>query len=424
MPVRFIRPEAKVALTLGGPLVAVLVAALFFLSAAVDDLVDIQIADASRNAERELAALVRNAGDESATLASSDIVAGAMDGDTGPALTMLRDLLKTTLFDDLYLIDPAGQVVHMPDPEAGAGGQAADQGALKDMVAQVMDRTTQGHAPAEVVILGQPASFDQGPGVLLGRPLLRQGQLAGVVIARLPLRRIEERLSAVTRPGIGFALLDAAGTAVINLPGAGQTADWEGRELAMPPDTKWRCLVLSDAATLAGGRNHIRWWLLLAGFVSVGPFMRVLRVRTPERPPALEVIPVTLPPGVQNGDHIPMEGDDHAGPLDSDEGYRRTIVDVMTLALECWQKGHRKGKIELAEESGLWRVYMDRSSPQTRTLDKYLLLETLPRHPRWRDVVRTADYVLRRCAGLSVEREALSAGLGRLKQYLRQVERI
>lgn len=96
----------------------------------------------------------------------------------------------------------------------------------------------------------------------------------------------------------------------------------------------------------------------------------------------------------------------------------------MTLALDYWQKAKRKGKIELAEESGLWRVYMDRSSLQTRTLDKYLLVETLPRNPRWRDVVRTAEYVLRHCGEPQGERETLSVALGRLKQHLKQAERV
>ncbi len=60
-----------------------------------------------------------------------------------------------------------------------------------------------------------------------------------------------------------------------------------------------------------------------------------------------------------------------------DEPLRRALVDTMRLTLETWQQSTGKGKIVLAEKSKLWRVYMDRSSPQTRTLDKYLNL----RHP-------------------------------------------
>ena len=81
-----------------------------------------------------------------------------------------------------------------------------------------------------------------------------------------------------------------------------------------------------------------------------------------------------------------------------DEPLRRALVDTMRLTLETWQQSTGKGKIVLAEKSKLWRVYMDRSSPQTRTLDKFLNLDTLPKAPRWKTVVASAEYVLRHCA--------------------------
>lgn len=74
-----------------------------------------------------------------------------------------------------------------------------------------------------------------------------------------------------------------------------------------------------------------------------------------------------------------------------DEPLRRALVETMQLTLDAWQQGTGKGKIVLAEKSKLWRVYMDRSSPQTRTLDKYLSLDTLPKSPRWKTVVATTS---------------------------------
>ena len=76
------------------------------------------------------------------------------------------------------------------------------------------------------------------------------------------------------------------------------------------------------------------------------------------------------------------------------EAYRRAVLEVMTASLSLWAELTGKGRIELAERSGIWRVTLDKSSLQTRTLDKYLLMETLPSKPRWRDVVRTAEFVL------------------------------
>ena len=75
---------------------------------------------------------------------------------------------------------------------------------------------------------------------------------------------------------------------------------------------------------------------------------------------------------------------------------RELLVDIMKTTLTLWEDATQKTKFELAEESGLWRVYLDRSTLQTRTLDKYLHLETLPKTPRWRTVLSTIDFVLER----------------------------
>ena len=40
---------------------------------------------------------------------------------------------------------------------------------------------------------------------------------------------------------------------------------------------------------------------------------------------------------------------------------------------------------------GLWRVHFDKSRPRTRTLDKYLRLNTLPQHPQWETVLHTTS---------------------------------
>ncbi|MBT8128344.1 MAG: HAMP domain-containing protein [Gammaproteobacteria bacterium] len=74
---------------------------------------------------------------------------------------------------------------------------------------------------------------------------------------------------------------------------------------------------------------------------------------------------------------------------------REQAVKVMHLALACWEHDLGKSKLDLAEESGLWPVYIDKSTPTTRTLDKYLNLELCPKNPRSKRVVDTAEFVLR-----------------------------
>jgi len=86
-----------------------------------------------------------------------------------------------------------------------------------------------------------------------------------------------------------------------------------------------------------------------------------------------------------------------ASSLDNNkqQTYRRLLVDSMNDSIELWTQATGLGKIDFAEQSGIWRVYMDRSSLQTRTLDKYFLEETLPAKPRWRDVLRTGNYIIK-----------------------------
>ena len=108
------------------------------------------------------------------------------------------------------------------------------------------------------------------------------------------------------------------------------------------------------------------------------------------------------------------------GPA-SDEAYRALIVQVMTGSLNLWRDVTGKERIEFAEESGIWRVSLDKTSLQTRTLDKYLLIETLPLNPRWRDVVRSAEFTLARAAAADRQAEAqkLATDLARLREHLR-----
>ncbi len=500
----FSRPDVKAALKLGGPLVAVLVAALFFLSMAVDDKVDIQIDNANRSVDRELTTLVQSARSQSSAFASTSFIgysvgryygfasafqqispdperAAAILRATYPpgdapaaeipaALTAyaavhdrfhasFRDLLVSTVFDDLYLIDRFGRVVYSlrKDAAFGADLAAARQrdSALGTLFREVMGRLPQAQTPEQVMVLTQPLPLDQTHGMLLGRPVVRHGTVEGVVVFRVPIGKVQERLARLTQDGIGFALLDGAGNMVTSAPAPDQLKGWSRQEVRVLEDGGWRYLVLSDGATLVGGLNYIRWLLLLAGFGAITLFLRSIRgpaaavetggfvpvgpsapldvappvavpvvpVERAEQPPAAAT-PPPVPVAEEPEHHEHAEEGEHAAALDADEGYRRCLVDVMTLALDYWQKAKRKGKIELAEESGLWRVYMDRSSLQTRTLDKYLLVETLPRNPRWRDVVRTAEYVMRHCGEPQGEREALSVALGRLKQHLRQAERV
>jgi len=74
---------------------------------------------------------------------------------------------------------------------------------------------------------------------------------------------------------------------------------------------------------------------------------------------------------------------------------RERVVQVMQSALACWERDLGKAKLDLAEESKIWPVYIDKSTPTTRTLDKYLHTDSCPKNPRNQRVIDTAEFVLR-----------------------------
>ena len=78
----------------------------------------------------------------------------------------------------------------------------------------------------------------------------------------------------------------------------------------------------------------------------------------------------------------------------ADSSIRPLLVQVMIQSLQYWQQSTFRSKIELAADSTIWTVNMDNSSPQTRTMDKYLHIDSIPKRPKIEDVVRTAHYVL------------------------------
>lgn len=91
---------------------------------------------------------------------------------------------------------------------------------------------------------------------------------------------------------------------------------------------------------------------------------------------------------------------------------REQAVNVMLCALACWEHDLDKSKLDLAEQSGIWPVYIDKSTPTTRTLDKYLNIETCPNNPRTQRIIDTAEFVLKQLGRKSSgERKKLQQAL-------------
>lgn len=98
---------------------------------------------------------------------------------------------------------------------------------------------------------------------------------------------------------------------------------------------------------------------------------------------------------------------------------RAQSVNVMLCALACWEHDLGKSKLDLAEESRIWPVYIDKSTPTTRTLDKYLNLDTCPQNPRTQRVIDTAEFVLRQLGRkTTTERKKLQQALNDFRLLL------
>ncbi len=104
--------------------------------------------------------------------------------------------------------------------------------------------------------------------------------------------------------------------------------------------------------------------------------------------------------------------------INPQQNLRETLVKTMNCALSYWQDTTGKTKFDLAEESGLWRVYLDRSTLQTRTFDKYLHKESVPKSPRWKTVISTVEYILENSPAETLQREELMTLFDHLKSQL------
>ena len=103
-------------------------------------------------------------------------------------------------------------------------------------------------------------------------------------------------------------------------------------------------------------------------------------------------------------------------PKDASEARRFLAVEVMGLALDCWSASGHGGKVELAEQSRIWNVYLEKDGYfRTQTLDKYLSVKTLPSRPRWRDIHATAEFVLSNCDADTPAFQQLTKALAEFK---------
>lgn len=125
-------------------------------------------------------------------------------------------------------------------------------------------------------------------------------------------------------------------------------------------------------------------------------------------------------PGAMQGlGHLRLTDADSAIADTQKVQIREQVVKLMNLALTFWEHDLGRSKLELAEESKIWPVYIDKSTPTTRTLDKYLNIELCPKNPRSQRAVDTAEFVLRNANKAKAEKcKELKLALDSFRQLL------
>ena len=99
-----------------------------------------------------------------------------------------------------------------------------------------------------------------------------------------------------------------------------------------------------------------------------------------------------------------------------EQEFRLSLVKLMQDCVNIWQRVTQKTVIDLAEESGVWRINIDNGRLRARSMERYLDINKLPKKPRWREVTRTAYFILSHLELTESDRSDLEMQTDRLDQ--------
>lgn len=100
--------------------------------------------------------------------------------------------------------------------------------------------------------------------------------------------------------------------------------------------------------------------------------------------------------------------------------FRRSLVELMLAVIDTWERATGSSRLELAEKSRIWRVAIDDGRLRARAMERYLTVAKLPQNPRWRDVLRSAYFVLAQCAMEGQSRDDLQRRVDAVLAYTRR----
>jgi tetratricopeptide (TPR) repeat protein len=150
-------------------------------------------------------------------------------------------------------------------------------------------------------------------------------------------------------------------------------------------DEKYSNLVKSSEITILQ-QSILMFVLLLLG--AVGAFFFLLFKRKKERQQLLSQIKSHQQQQLLLNEQKATKDEDHR------QIFKKLLVETMNLLVETWEKHTGSNRVELAEKSGAWTITIDNGTLRTRSLDKYMSLNSMPKFPRWKNVIKTCHFIL------------------------------
>ncbi len=105
---------------------------------------------------------------------------------------------------------------------------------------------------------------------------------------------------------------------------------------------------------------------------------------------------------------------------DHSQVFKKLLVETMVLLVEIWEKHTGTNRVDLAEKSEAWTISVDNGTLRTRSLDKYMSIRTIPKFPRWKNVIKTCHFVLSDEALSTDDRSLVNEKLDNVMQLIKK----
>jgi two-component system, sensor histidine kinase ChiS len=134
----------------------------------------------------------------------------------------------------------------------------------------------------------------------------------------------------------------------------------------------------------------------------------------------LGVAPASESPSTHEASAVVLSEVAEEAQAPAQQDFRRALVELMLAAIDIWERTTGQGRLEFAEKSRIWRVTIDDGRLRARAMERYLSVSRLPKNPRWRDVLRSAYFVLGQCEMKADARAELQREVDAVLAYTRR----